>query len=361
MTTRADDYARYDPHASRDLYVLSHRNMRLVEPKPEDEPYQDWIDAGHAGRRQHALQTYRAFASILPEYEDLIDNGRCLNEFLARRFNVSINVIKWLRYRNDRYAQYLVDHFSADQFAILCLWLDRVDKSVRPRLLSGLKWFVLANRFFEWRTGVLDYREPTGIPARGDPDRWERICREIGNAMHRTRKMEHRLLAHTVFVWRSTVGLDVLRTLSPDVAVAPKHIVKLALSPTWNDLRRTGISLVETNAWLKELPANARIENPSYWIAKLTEEEEARRLDAQRRAARKSKIRRIRSWWAARINIAAHLDPQQMSRPHQRAPCRHVIERAQLILTGSYNPGVQPPLAPRDKYPRRRRSAYEWE
>jgi hypothetical protein len=357
MLSRTDEYARHDPHATRDLYVLSHRNMQAVEPKPEDEPYQDWIEAGHAARRQHALHTYRAFAPILPEYEDMIDHGRCLNEFLARRFDVSENVIKWLRYRSDRYAEFMVDNLSADQFAILCRWLDRVEKSARPTLPNRLKWFILANRFLEWRTGVFCIKAPTGISGRDDPDLWERICRNIGNAMHGTRDMEHRLLAHTVFRWRSTFGLEVLRAMSPDLSVVSRHDVKLALSPTWDDIRRTGFSLIDTNAWLKNLPANTRIDDPDYWTSKLTAEEEARRLAEERHASSIASPCRRRPWWASRIRVEP---PHPLPAP-RTPPCRDALERAQLILNWEYDPGVLPPLAPRDTYPRRRRSAFDRE
>ena len=78
-----NEYWDLDPHATFDERVRIWVDMPRTHPRPGDAPYEDWIVAGHPGRRQHALHTHRAFAPILHEYEDLIDQGSPLVELLA--------------------------------------------------------------------------------------------------------------------------------------------------------------------------------------------------------------------------------------------------------------------------------------
>ncbi|WPZ34046.1 hypothetical protein T8K17_22760 [Thalassobaculum sp. OXR-137] len=62
MKPLRNEYWDHDPQARRDECAKIWEEIPRTDAKRGDEAFEDWISAGHAGRRQQALHTHRAFA-----------------------------------------------------------------------------------------------------------------------------------------------------------------------------------------------------------------------------------------------------------------------------------------------------------
>lgn len=311
MKPLRNEYWDFDPHRIADERARIWVEMPQTGSKPHDAPYQSWIEAGHASRRQQALHTHRAFAPILHELEDLIDRGEPLTDHLTERFRVSANVIKWLRYSKDDYAIYLLNRFPGDRFAILCHWLNQIYKVERPHTPEDLHWFVRGNRFIEWQVGL--FGGDTAEIAQGVRGRWYWFCVDIGTAIRRTRHLEHRLIAETVYRWREHYALDVLRALGSSNKDPHDDLLQLTITPSWQDLRDTGFKFGRINPWSYNLHRKP-VDDPAYWLQR----------------SRNPKDR------------STEPSPHYSESPE---------ERASAILKGAFNPTPLPCHVPKDQYP----------
>lgn len=322
MKALRNEYWDHDPQARRDECAKIWEEMPRTDARRGDEAFEDWIAAGHAGRRQQALHTHRAFASLLHEYEEQIDRGEPLVDLLAERFRVSVNAIKWLRYCRDSYAEYICSHYRGHRFAILCHWLNQVYKLERPNNPDDLRWFVLGNRFNEWQTGL--FGGDTASLAQGVRGRWREYCHEIGAVQARTQHLEHRFLAEVAFRWRELFALEVIRRINTEWRAITTETLTLAITPSRQDLRDTGFNFGRLQFWSYNLSSRTPVDDPSYWLK--------RSLDPEDRPT----------------------DP----RTHRFSVT--VADRAEAIVADHYEPEPLLSLAPRDHYPveRRRRRRF---
>lgn len=228
MKPLRNEYWDFDPHATVDERARIWEDMPTTKARQGDEPFEDWIAAGHPGRRQQALHTHRAFALVLNDYEDLIDRGVPLVAPLAERFRVSVNVIKWLRYCNDRYAEHIREHYRGPRFSILCHWLNQIYKGERPNDPEALRWFILGNRFIEWQVGQSG--DDAAELAQGVGGRWRQYCLDVGAVQARTLHLEHRFLAEVAFRWRELFALEVIRRINTEWRAITTETLTLAIT-----------------------------------------------------------------------------------------------------------------------------------
>ncbi|WPZ34047.1 hypothetical protein T8K17_22765 [Thalassobaculum sp. OXR-137] len=252
----------------------------------------------------------------------MIDQGEPLVDILAERFRVSVNVIKWLRYCRDSYAEYICSHYRGHRFAILCHWLNQVYKLEHPNNPDDLRWFVLGNRFNEWQIGL--FGGDTASLAQGVRGRWRAYCHEIGAVQARTHHLEHRFLAEVAFRWRELFALEVIRRINTEWRAITTETLTLAITPSRQDLRDTGFNFGRLQVWSCNLSSRTPVDDQSYWLK--------RSLDPEDRPT----------------------DP----RAHRFSVT--VADRAKAIVAGHYEPEPLPSLAPRDHYPveRRRRRRF---